>query len=59
MLDWLALVGTLSRLSVATLLSRPGTGTPGTSPEAIPDDTGVLPRSFKELTLRSGVWTAR
>ena len=59
MLAWLLLVGTLSRRIVVTLLSRPGTGTPGTSVSvAIAVETGVLPRSFSEATWRSGVWTA-
>ena len=55
MLVWFALVGTVSRLNVATLLSKPGTGTP---PEPIAEDTVVLPRSFSELTFGSGVCTA-
>ena len=57
MFVWFALVGTLSRLNVATLLSRPGIGVAGDDGYA--GDTGVLPRSFKELTLCSGVWTAK
>ena len=57
MFAWLALVGTLRRSKVATLLSRPGTGTAAHGASAV--ETGVLPRSFSELTLRSGVCTAR
>ena len=44
MLVWLVLVGTLSRLSVATLLSMPGIGLP-LGDSAV--DTGVLRRSFE------------
>ena len=55
MLVWFRLVGTLSRLSVATLLNSPGIGGPL---EASAVDIGVLPISLSELTERSGVWTA-
>ena len=55
MFAWLALVGTLLRLRVATLLSRPGTGP---SPPDSAVETGVLSRSFSEFTSRSGVCTA-
>ena len=56
MLVWLELVGTVSRLKVATLLSMPGTTWPLTASEV---ETGVLASSFSELTLYSGVCTAR
>jgi hypothetical protein len=56
MLAWLVLVGTLSRVKVATLLSNPGIGLPDIG---IAAETGVLPRSFNELTSGSGVWIAR
>jgi hypothetical protein len=58
MLAWLLLVGILPRLSVATLLSKPGTGT-SVRNEDSEVETGVLPRSLSELILFSGVWTAR
>jgi hypothetical protein len=47
MFVWFKLVGTLSRLSLATLLSSPGTGEPV---EEILVETGVLPSSPSELT---------
>jgi len=46
-LVWFRLVGTLSRLSVATLLKSPGTGGP-LAASAV--DTGVLPSSLSELS---------
>ena len=55
MLVWLVLVGTVLRLKVATLLSKPGITAP--AGDTVPE-TGVLARSFKEATLGSGVWTA-
>ena len=56
MLVWLELVGTLSRLSVATLLSMPGTIWP---PTVIELETGVFMSAFIELTFGSGVCTAK
>ena len=56
MLVWLELVATVSRLNVATLLSMPGTVCPLTVSEV---ETGVFPSAFSELTLYSGVCTAR
>jgi hypothetical protein len=52
------MVGTLPRRKVATLLSRPGTGT-SVSDVEIPVETGVLRRSLSELILLSGVCTAK
>ena len=43
-------------MSLATLLSNPGTVSPAVD---IAVDTGVLLSSPSELTLGSGVWTAR
>src|SRR5580693_4051766 len=56
MLVWLELVGTLSRLSVATLLSMPGTTWPLNATEL---ETGVFISAFIESTLGSGVCTAK
>ena len=54
MLVWLLLVGKLSRVNVATLLSRPGIGVP---PEVRVADTGVFRRSLIESAQYCGVCT--
>ena len=56
MLVWLEFVATFSRLNVATLLSMPGTVWPLIASEV---ETGVFASAFSELTLYSGVCTAR
>jgi hypothetical protein len=56
MFAWLAFVGISVRVSVATLLSMPGTGLPCGERDVL---TGVSVSELSDATCGSGVWAAR